>query len=214
MTEGILIIGGGGHAKQVIETLRLTDPNAQLAIIDAKPALGTTVLGVPVVGIDDSLQEAAATGFRSFAMGLGGVGDNRPRANAFTRARSVGLMPRTVVHPSAIVASSAVIGTGTVCLFGAIIGAEAFLGEDVIVSSGAIVEHDCRIGDHAHVAPGAVVAGSVEVGTLAHVGAGAVIRQGVRIGSNALVGAGAMVTKEVPSGVTVAGVPARIMERL
>ncbi len=212
MSDKILIIGGGGHAKQVIESLRLTKPDARLAIVDAKPG-AREVLGVKVVGTDDFLRNAASEGFSSFAMGIGGVGDNRPRADAFTRACAAGLAPLTVIHPSAVIASSAKIGVGTVCLFSVIIEAEALIGDDVIVSSGAIVEHDCRICDHVHVATGAVVTGSVEIGELAHVGAGAVVRQGIKIGSGALVGAGSMVTKSVPPGVTVVGVPARVMER-
>jgi maltose O-acetyltransferase len=41
------------------------------------------------------------------------------------------------------------------------------------------------------------------------IGMGALILPGVRIGDNAIVGAGAVVTKDVPSGVTVKGVPAK-----
>jgi serine acetyltransferase len=40
-------------------------------------------------------------------------------------------------------------------------------------------------------------------------GAGVVVTKGVRIGRGATVGAGAVVTRDVPAGVTVAGVPAR-----
>jgi acetyltransferase-like isoleucine patch superfamily enzyme len=45
----------------------------------------------------------------------------------------------------------------------------------------------------------------------ASIGSGAVIMGGVTIGEGALVGAGAVVTHDVPAGVTVAGVPARIL---
>lgn len=45
----------------------------------------------------------------------------------------------------------------------------------------------------------------------ASLGSGAVILGGVTVGAGALVGAGAVVTKDVPAGMTVAGVPARIM---
>jgi UDP-2-acetamido-3-amino-2,3-dideoxy-glucuronate N-acetyltransferase len=45
----------------------------------------------------------------------------------------------------------------------------------------------------------------------ASIGSGAVIMAGVRIGAHALVGAGAVVTHDVPSGETVAGVPARAL---
>jgi acetyltransferase-like isoleucine patch superfamily enzyme len=46
------------------------------------------------------------------------------------------------------------------------------------------------------------------------VGAGAVIRQGIQIGDGAVVGAGAVVVKDVPPGVTVVGVPARVLVKL
>jgi acetyltransferase-like isoleucine patch superfamily enzyme len=45
----------------------------------------------------------------------------------------------------------------------------------------------------------------------ASLGSGAVIMGGVTIGAGALVGAGAVVTKNVAPGVTVAGVPARLI---
>ena len=207
MSDSILIIGGGGHAKHVIETLRLTDPNVRLAILDKKPA--GEVLGVPVIGTEEFLGRAKADGFGSFAMGIGGVRDNRPRADAFARARAAGLLPKSVVHPSAVIAASATMGAGTQCLSGAIIAAGAILGEDVIINSGAIVEHDCRVGDHVHIASGAIVTGTVDIAAFVHVGAGAVIRQGLAVGAEALVAMGSVVTKNVPPKTTVMGNPAR-----
>jgi UDP-2-acetamido-3-amino-2,3-dideoxy-glucuronate N-acetyltransferase len=51
------------------------------------------------------------------------------------------------------------------------------------------------------------------VGRRASIGSGAVILGGVSIGPDALIGAGAVVTRDVPAGVTVAGVPARALDR-
>jgi UDP-perosamine 4-acetyltransferase len=212
MSQGILIVGGGGHAKQVIETLRLTHPDAPLAIVEAKTAVHA-IMGVPIAGTDDFMSYATVQGFAFFAMGIGGVGDNRPRAAAFARARAAGLAPQSVVHPSAVIATSARIGAGTQCLPGAIVAAEAVVGEDVLINSGAIVEHDCRLGEHVHVATGAVLTGTVEVEAFAHIGARAVIRQSVVVGQGAIVGLGAVVTENVPPGATVVGVPARPVER-
>ncbi len=47
----------------------------------------------------------------------------------------------------------------------------------------------------------------------ASVGSSATILCGVTVGENAIVGAGAVVTKDVPPGVVVAGVPARIIKK-
>jgi len=57
------------------------------------------------------------------------------------------------------------------------------------------------------------LAGRVIVDNSAFVGIGATIIQNVRIGTDAVVGAGTVVVKDVPPGVTVVGVPARVLKR-
>lgn len=47
----------------------------------------------------------------------------------------------------------------------------------------------------------------------ASIGSGAVILSGVVVGEKSIVGAGAVVTKDVPPGVIVAGVPARVISK-
>jgi len=45
----------------------------------------------------------------------------------------------------------------------------------------------------------------------ASIGSGAILLPGVTVGEGAIVGAGAVVTKDVPSGVVIAGNPARVL---
>jgi acetyltransferase-like isoleucine patch superfamily enzyme len=47
----------------------------------------------------------------------------------------------------------------------------------------------------------------------ASIGSGAVILGGVRVGAGAMIGAGALVAKDVPRGATVAGNPARPLDK-
>ena len=85
------------------------------------------------------------------------------------------------------------------------------LGEGCIVNTAATVDHDCTLGAFVHISPGAHLAGGTQVGEDSWIGIGACTRQQVRIGSGVTVGAGAAVVGDVADGLTVAGVPARVL---
>ncbi len=202
-------IGAGGHAKVVIDILRLMGGYEIVGLLDADKELwGTDVLGVRVLGDDSLLPQLHGQGVRDAFIGVGTVGDTKPRVRLYESARKQGFRIIRAVHPRAVVAPSAAIGQGPTVMAGAVINPDARLGDHVIVNTGAVVEHDCVIGDHAHIATGAVLAGTVSVGRGAHVGAGAAVRQGITIGEWAVIGAGAVVVRDVPAGTTVVGVPA------
>ena len=55
------------------------------------------------------------------------------------------------------------------------------------------------------------VFGKVIIGDWVYIGSGSLIMPGVTIGNNVLVAAGSVVTRSVPSGMIVAGNPARII---
>lgn len=205
-----VVLGGGGHARVLIDCIRESNLAEIDGVLDKDSSLhGRKILDVPVIGGDELLNEMVEGGVTHFVVGLGGVGDNRPRRHLFEFGCSFRLKPLTVRHPHAVISRWASFGPGCQLLPGIIVNACAVLGENVIVNSGAIVEHDCVVGDHAHIASGARLASTVHVGIGAHIGAGATVRQSIRIGEGAVVGAGAVVVKDVEPGAVVAGVPAR-----
>lgn len=209
----VVLIGGGGHARVLLDALHCSAPHLSVAILDSDPKrVGQSVFGAPVIGDDSLLGDLMEKGTTYFAVAMGGAKgavDNGPRAKLFDRAVELGLTPLTIVHPSAVISKWAEIGEGCQLLPGAIVNAGVRLGCNVIVNSAAVVEHDCIIERHVHVATGARLASTVTVGAGAHIGAGAVIRQLMSIGSGAIVAAGAVVVKNVPDRVVVAGVPAK-----
>jgi UDP-perosamine 4-acetyltransferase len=205
-----LILGGGGHARVLIDGLLDSGAARPVAILDADPAkLGTDIYGVPVLGGDEMLAQVLAQGVRHFLVGLGGIRDNQPRRVLFEMALAAGMTPLTFRHPTAFRSSRAEVGAGCQLFPLSAVNAGARLGQNVIVNSQALVEHDCDLGDHAHVASGARLCSTVRVGTGAHVGAGATVKQLVSIGPWAVVAAGAVVTRDVAAGALVGGVPAR-----
>lgn len=108
------------------------------------------------------------------------------------------------------------------------VGFNTFMNKDCqIVSMGSIaIGRDCLIAervsiydhDHGHSEPGVPFCrqgfstAPVEIGDNVWIGANAVVLKGVTIGSGSIVAAGAVVTKNVPSGVVVAGNPARVIK--
>jgi len=205
-----VILGGGGHARVLIDSLLLTEQVELHGILLPDESLwGSDVFAVPVLGGDELLPGLVEQGVDSFVVGLGSIGNNSLRQRLFHYGLEQGLDILSVCHPRAVLSPRACYGRGGQFLPGCIVNAGAVIGENVIINSGAIIEHDCQIGDHAHVATGAHLSGTVIVGEGAHIGTGAVVRQGIKIGQNALVGAGAVVVKDVPPDTLVIGVPAR-----
>jgi UDP-perosamine 4-acetyltransferase len=207
-----IILGGGGHARVIIDLAQTMQMPLSSGILDADASRhGQLLDGVTILGGDELLADFPVRGITHFAMGVGGSGDNRPRQRLFEFALSHRLQPLTLIHPRATVAGNAVLEAGVQVLAGAIINAGAVIGRNVIVNSGAIVEHDCQVEEHVHVATGARLCGGVHVGARAHVGAGSTTRQGVRIGADSIIAAGAVVIQDVAPATVVAGVPAVLL---
>lgn len=208
----VIVLGAGGHAKVLINTLRLCSEEI-LGVTDADAALiGKDILGVPIIGTDDILKNYSTKKVQ-LVNGLGSVGLPLPRRKIFDECKKLGFVFAVVIHPSAVIAVDVKIGEGTQVMAGAVLQPDVCLGDNVIINTRVAVDHDCSIGSHSHIAPGVTISGGVKVGDGAHVGTGASIVQGVNIGSDTLIGAGSVVLKDIPSGVKAHGCPARVVKQ-
>jgi UDP-perosamine 4-acetyltransferase len=203
--ETVWVIGGGGHAKVVIATLRAAGEFAIAGVLDDDPRCqGTRILGVEIVA-DMSLETLPRRGVERAVIAIGA---NRTRARVAERCAGR-VAWATAVHPRACVAPEVSLGEGTVVFAGAIVQPDTIIGRHAILNTECSVDHDSHVGDFAHVAPGARLAGGVRVGAGSLVGLGAVVLPGQQVGAWATVGAGSVVTSGIPDGAVVMGVPAR-----
>jgi sugar O-acyltransferase (sialic acid O-acetyltransferase NeuD family) len=205
----IVVIGGGGHARVVISTLKKQGMYRILGYTDL--ADRGVLLGVGYLGDDGALEDLARRSSSCCAaIGVGSVAADRKREDLFCLIERLGLSLPVVLSPNAIVNEGVTLGRGTVILDGAVINPGCQVGCGVIINTNSTVEHDCAIEDFVHVAPGAVLSGGVRVGRRTLIGAGATVRQSVQICGDCTIGAGAAVVSDCVRPGVYAGVPARM----
>lgn len=202
----ILVYGGGGHGKSVIELLQALGAYHVTGILDDGLPVGDTILGLPVLGGQGELINLHNRGVHLAANAVGGIGNVAVRIQVFERLAAAGFVCPAIVHPTAYREPSAQLSAGVQVFPHAYVGSEARLGYGCIVNTGAIVSHDCQLGDYANISPGAMLAGEVQIGSGVLIGMGATINLRVKIGAGARIGNGATVKSDVPEqGVVRAG---------
>lgn len=213
MTQPLVIVGSGGHARVVADIVALSGEFSIAGFLDdvnddrhGKPFCGSTVLGST-----DLLASLAAQGVQH---GFVAIGAWRARLALAERLATAGLRLPVLRHPAAVVAADVDMLPGTVLMAGAIVNPGTVVAGHVIVNTAASVDHDCRLDEGVHIAPGATLSGHVRVGRGAWIGVGAVVKDRITIGAGSIVGAGAVVVKDVPEGVVAYGNPAIVVRRV
>jgi sugar O-acyltransferase (sialic acid O-acetyltransferase NeuD family) len=205
----VIIYGGGGHGKALIDLVRLLRSYRIVGIIDdglARDDPHRQIMGLPLLGGAEALPGLYAQGIRLAVNAVGGIGDITVRIQVFQRLAEAGFSFPTVIHPASVVEPSALLSSGAQVFPLAYVGSEASIGFGAIINTGAIVSHDCVVGDYANLSPGAILAGEVQVGEGALVGMGVTINLRTRIGRGARIGNSAVVKSDVPeNGVVRAG---------
>ena len=205
-SSGIVIYGGGGHGKSVIELVIALGTYTILGIIDDGLEINDTIMNIPVLGGQEILPKLSSKGIYQAVNAVGGIGDINSRKNVFNKLKDSGFNCPSVVHPAAFIEPSANIEDGIQVFPKAYVGSEVQIGFGSIINTGAIVSHECIIGAYANISPGAILAGNVRIGESVLVGMGVTINLNVEVGNGARIGNGATIKSDVPeNGIIRAG---------
>ncbi len=196
----LLIYGGGGHGKSVLDMLRVLEGYEVAGFIDDSLQPGVMIMGVPVIGSGDDLAAFFEKGIHLAVNAVGGVGDMMSRVAVFQRLLASGFAFPTLIHPTAFVEASATLEAGVQVFPHAYVGSEAVVGFGCIVNTGAIVSHDCRLSRYVNIAPGVCLAGDVQVGRGTLVGMSVTVNLSVRVGEAVRIGNSAVIKADVPQG--------------
>jgi sugar O-acyltransferase (sialic acid O-acetyltransferase NeuD family) len=208
--EKIILIGGGGHCKSVIDTIESESRFEIAGIVDLPGKLHEKILGYEIFANDSEIPGLAAE-YKYFFIALGLIRDFRPRLNMFEKLKALGCTLPVIISPKAYVSPHTTIAQGTLIMPFAFINAGVSIGANCIVNTSSIIEHDTIIGSNNHISTGCVVNGTCTIGDNNFLGTNATLLNNLIIGSNNLIGASSVIVKNVGDGLKLFGNPATVI---
>lgn len=202
-STALVMYGGGGHAKTLIDLVRTLGAYHLVGLVDDGLAPGSTVMDLPVLGGAEMLSCLFTDGVRLAVNAVGGIGNVAIRVKIFEIIARAGLVCPTLVHPTAWVEPSVQLAEGVQVLAKSYISSASRIGFGTVINAGVVISHDCMIGQVVNLSPGAMLAGGVILEDYVQVGMAATINLNLRIGQGARVGNGATVKADVPAGTVV-----------
>jgi len=209
LSNKLLILGAKGMAKMTIEAIEQQRAYTEIALLD-NYANYDRLLSFPIIGkCDDS------SAFKSlFTHAFVCIGDNNARMHFLRKVIAEGFIIPNVIHPTAYISKSAVIGVGVFANAYSIVQAGCKIGNGVILGSGAIAEHDSELGECSQIGPNASTTGYVKIGERTFLGACSCVINSICIGENTIIAAGSSVISDIQSNVMAAGTPAKVKKQL
>ena len=178
--EKILLIGGGGHCKSVIDVIEQEDKYTIAGIIDKKELLGQKVLNYEVIGCDDDLEKLFEK-YKYAIVTVGQIKSNNLRVKLFNKIKNIGYKLPIIKSPLAYISKHSFIEEGTIIMHQALVNTDAKIGKNCIINTKALVEHDATIGNHCHISTASVINGGVVVKENSFIGSNATTKEYVTI---------------------------------
>ena len=206
MKRPLILIGGGGHCKSVIEVAESAGYEIK-GILDMPDEVGKEVLpGHKVIGTDDEIPQYVEE--CDFVITVGFIKNPAIRIKLYNKVKAAGGRLATIIASTAHVSKYAELGEGTVIMHQAFVNAGAKIGDNCIINTFVNIEHDAEVGNQCHISTGTMVNGECKIGENCFIGSQSVCANCIEIASDIIVGAGSVVRKSIRMKGIYAGNPA------
>ena len=206
MKRPLILIGGGGHCKSVIEVAESAGYEIK-GILDMPDEVGKEVLpGHKVIGTDDEIPQYVEE--CDFIITVGFIKNSALRIKLYNKVKAAGGRLATIIASTAHVSKYAELGEGTVIMHHAFVNAGAKIGDNCIINTFVNIEHDAEVGNQCHISTGTMVNGECKIGENCFIGSQSVCANCIEIASDIIVGAGSVVRKSIRVKGIYAGNPA------
>ena len=204
--KSLILIGGGGHCKSVIEVAESAGYEIK-GILDMPDEVGKEVLpGHKVIGTDDVIPQYVEE--CDFIITVGFIKNPALRIKLYNKVKAAGGRLATIIASTAHVSKYAELGEGTVIMHHAFVNAGAKIGDNCIINTFVNIEHDAEVGNQCHISTGTMVNGECKIGENCFIGSQSVCANCIDIASDIIVGAGSVVRKSIRMKGIYAGNPA------
>lgn len=197
MKKKIILIGFGGHAKSVIDTIEQNNEFQIAGFSDITSQINKEYRGYKVICSDDELIDIYESGIRYAFITIGYMGQSNIREKIYNKLKEFGFIVPVIIDKSAIIAKDVILEDGTFVGKGVILNSQVYVKKLAIVNTGAIIEHECNIGKNSHIAGGSILCGNVTIGDNVFIGAGSKIIQNITVEDNSTIGAGSVVLHSI-----------------
>ena len=209
MKKKIIIVGGGGHAKVLIDLVKTLKSFKIAGIVDPKIKKGKKISGIKVLGDDNILPLLKKKGYKSLALGIGSEGNNLKRYKIWKNLTDKGFKFPTLIHKNSFTSKNTKIGEGSQIFNQSVVNSGTSIGAITVINTSTIVEHDCKIGSNVFTGTRATLCGGVIIEDNTFIGAQSCVLPKVKVKKNVLIAAGSLVNKSIEKNIFVKGVPAK-----
>ena len=206
MKKKLVIIGAGGFAKSIIDSINYTE--------------------MELVGFVDTFKQGYHQGYPIIANDINeiikphsyvyfiGVGEPKTRYEFISLLKNKNLSLINIIDPSAMVSRNVELGVGIYIGKMCIVNSDSQLQDGAVINTRSLIEHGNTIGFCSNVSTNVVLNGDVTVGNKTFIGSCTVVNGQITIGSNSTIGSGSVVIRNIPDQVVVAGSPTRLIREV
>ncbi len=209
--KNLVIVGGSGCGREVLQWAKKVNKienrwkvkgflDDDLNVLDGKKC-GITVLSK----VDDYVIEPGD----EFVCCIGHSND---RKTVMEKLKAKGAVFTTLIHPSAVIADSCILGEGVIIYPYALVSDNVFIGDGCIINMYSSVAHDSVLGEYCTISAHCDITGGCKLGNRVFMGSTSQVIPGMHIGDDVYICAGSSVMTNIGNGMKVFGNPAKIVK--
>lgn len=211
MKKNLIIIAAGGCGREVLQWAKdineLEDRWKIKGFIDDNlEALDELRCNVPILSTIDDYKLEPDDEFVCC------IGNGKIRKIVVDKLKAKGASFATIIHPSAVVADTSILGEGVIVYPFSIISDNVVIGAHCIINSHTSIGHDSELGEYCTISAHCDVTGKCKLDNYVFMGTSSNMVPSTKIGDNVEICAGSTVIGRVRAGNKVLGNPAKIVK--